>query len=68
MLARQVGDLGGGELTIVAGSANGHLSRLRLACPLAPGSDPSEVQVIHCYHIRGLFYCRANAPSILRWL
>lgn len=41
----QVGDIGGGEVVIVAGSSKGHLSRLRLTSPLAPGSDPSEVQV-----------------------
>ncbi|CAL8470373.1 g9915 [Coccomyxa elongata] len=43
--AMEVGDLGGGELVIVAGSSRGHLSRLRLTSPLAPGSDPSEVQL-----------------------
>ena len=41
----QVGDLGGGELAIVTGSSTGALSRLRMAAPLAPGSDPSEIQV-----------------------
>ena len=41
----QVGDLGSGELVIVAGSSRGHLNRLRLTSPLAPGSDPSEIQV-----------------------
>lgn len=37
--------MGNGELIVLAGTSKGHVSRLRLAAPLAPGSDPSEVQV-----------------------
>ena len=46
--ALQVGDMGNGDLIVLAGTSKGSLSRLRLAAPLAPGSDPSEVQV--CQH------------------
>ncbi len=41
-------DLGGGELAIVTGSSAGALSRLRMTAPMAPGSDPSEIQVRLC--------------------
>jgi len=43
--ALQVGDMGNGDLIVLAGTSKGNLSRLRLAAPLAPGSDLSEVQV-----------------------
>ena len=41
----QVGDMGSGDLVLLAGTSRGNVSRLRLTAPLAPGSDPSEVQV-----------------------
>ena len=41
----QVGDMGSGDLVLLAGTSTGNLSRLRLQAPLAPGADPSEVQV-----------------------
>ena len=44
--ALQVGDMGSGDLMVLAGTSKGSVSRLRLAAPLAPGSDPSEVQVL----------------------
>ena len=43
----QVGDMGSGDLVLLAGTSTGNLSHLRLTAPLAPGSDPSEVQVDH---------------------
>ncbi len=43
----QVGDMGSGDLVLLAGTSRGNLSHLRLTAPLAPGSDPSEVQVDH---------------------
>ena len=43
----QVGDMGSGDLVLLAGTSRGNVSRLRLTAPLAPGSDPSEVQVDH---------------------
>ena len=43
--AKQVGDMGSGDLMVLAGTSTGNVSRLRLQAPLAPGADPSEVQV-----------------------
>ena len=48
--ALQVGDMGSGDLVLLAGTSKGSLSRLRLTAPLAPGADPSEVQVCHIRH------------------
>ena len=43
--AMQVGDMGSGDLVVLAGTSTGNVSRLRLQAPLAPGADPSGVQV-----------------------
>ena len=37
--------MGSGDLVVLAGTSTGNVSRLRLQAPLAPGADPSEVQV-----------------------
>ncbi|CAL5218504.1 g190 [Coccomyxa viridis] len=42
----EVGDMGSGDLVLLAGTSRGNLSHLRLTAPLAPGSDPSEVQLM----------------------
>ena len=39
------GDLGAGRVLLLAGAADGSLSRLRLQVPTAPGSHPEQIQV-----------------------
>ncbi|CAK0736740.1 hypothetical protein CVIRNUC_000795 [Coccomyxa viridis] len=42
----KVGDMGSGDLVVLAGTSTGNVSRLRLQAPLAPGADPSGVQLM----------------------
>lgn len=41
----QVADMGGGALLLLAASADGSVSRLRMQVPTQPGAQPEEIQV-----------------------
>ena len=69
----QVGDMGSGDLLVLAGTSTGNVSRLRLQAPLAPGADPSEVQVQMIYSSHAPHYglqqqVQLPVPRNCQWL
>lgn len=56
-IALQVTDVGGGALLVLAASADGSVSRLRMQVPTQPGAQPEEIQVRACLVHQGFISC-----------